>query len=45
MHILQVEQEAEADDRTVLEHVLGCDVERERLLKEQAEILAAKDVT
>jgi ATP-binding cassette, subfamily F, member 3 len=38
IHILQVEQEAESDDVCVLDHVLRCDVERERLLKEQAEI-------
>lgn len=39
IHILQVEQEAEADEITVLEHVLNCDVERTSLLKEQAEIV------
>ena len=33
---MQVEQEAEADDRTVLEHVLACDVERETLKADQA---------
>ena len=38
VHILQVEQEAEADDKTVLQHVLGCDVERDRLLAEMHEI-------
>jgi hypothetical protein len=38
IHILQVEQEAEADDVCVLDHVLRCDVEREKLLKEQQEI-------
>ncbi len=38
VHILQVEQEAEADDVCVLDHVLRCDVERERLLKEEQEI-------
>lgn len=45
VHILQVEQEAEADDVSVLEHVLRCDVERERLLKEQHEIQEMKDET
>lgn len=34
IHILQVEQEAEADDYTVLEHVMMCDVERTSLLEE-----------
>lgn len=34
VHILQVEQEAEADDRTVIEHVLGCDVLRTALITE-----------
>jgi ATP-binding cassette subfamily F protein 3 len=32
LHILQVEQEVEGDDLTVLQHVLQCDVEREELL-------------
>ena len=35
IHILQVEQEVEADEQTVLWHVLSCDVEREKLLSEQ----------
>jgi hypothetical protein len=39
LHILQVEQETEGDDITVLQHVLNCDVERERLLKEQQDII------
>jgi len=34
LHILQVEQEVVGDDVTVLDHVLGCDVERLELLKE-----------
>lgn len=34
VHVLQVEQEVEADDKTVLEHVLECDVERTALLEE-----------
>ncbi len=38
LHILQVEQEVEADDISVLQHMLNCDVERERLLKEQSEL-------
>jgi len=28
LHVLQVEQEIEGDDISVLDHVLGCDVER-----------------
>jgi ATP-binding cassette subfamily F protein 3 len=34
IHILQVEQEVEGDDKTVLQHLLDCDVERNRLLDE-----------
>jgi len=32
IHILQVEQEVEGDDVSVLQHILNCDVEREDLL-------------
>lgn len=34
IHILQVEQEVEGDNKTVLQHILDCDVERTALLKE-----------
>ena len=34
LHILQVEQEVEKDDITVLQHILNCDVERTELLEE-----------
>jgi ATP-binding cassette subfamily F protein 3 len=34
IHVLQVEQEVEGDDITVLEHILDCDVERKDLLEE-----------
>lgn len=37
IHILQVEQEVEADSKTVLDHILDCDVERKRLLEEMDE--------
>ena len=43
IHILQVEQEAEADDISVLQHVLQCDVERERLLEEKHDIETQDD--
>ncbi len=45
IHILQVEQEAEADDVCVLDHVMRCDVEREKLLQEQKEIEEMKGET
>jgi ATP-binding cassette subfamily F protein 3 len=38
LHILQVEQEVEGDDKTVLEHILECDVEREELLAEMNQL-------
>ena len=38
LHILQVEQEVEADDISVLQHLLNCDEEREKLLKEQIDL-------
>eukprot|EP00898_Chlorokybus_atmophyticus_P008045 jgi/Chlat1/8241/Chrsp77S07670 len=41
--ILHVEQEVTGDDRTVLECVLACDVERTALLKEEAELLKASE--
>lgn len=34
LHILQVEQEVEGDDMTVLQHILECDVERSALIAE-----------
>lgn len=37
LHILQVEQETVGDDKSVLSHVLECDVERLELLKELEE--------
>ena len=38
MHTLQVEQEIEGDDVTVLEHILNCDVERNELLAKLKEL-------
>lgn len=38
LHILQVEQEVPGDDMTILEHVLECDTERTRLMKEAEDI-------
>lgn len=38
VHILQVEQEVPGDDMSILDHVLICDTERTRLLKEAEEI-------
>ena len=35
---MQVEQEIEADDVDVIDHVLDCDVERNELLKEFNEL-------
>ena len=43
VHILQVEQEVEGDDITVLQHLLNCDVERAALLKELSELEAIPD--
>ena len=43
IHTLQVEQEVEGDDFTVLEHVLNCDVERKALLEEMEEITNSDD--
>ena len=40
---MQVEQEVEGDDITVLQHILNCDVERTALLKELAEHEAVPD--
>ena len=38
LHVLQVEQEVIADDISVRDHVIQCDVERLNLLKEQKEL-------
>ena len=38
IHILQVEQEVEGDEKTILEHILDCDVERKQLLSELEEL-------
>ena len=38
LHILQVEQEVEGDDMSVLQHVIECDVERLELLQEQIDL-------
>jgi len=38
IHILQVEQEVVGDTKSVLDHILDCDVERNRLLKELKKI-------
>lgn len=43
IHSLQVEQEIEGDDMTVLQHILNCDVERVALLKELEELINAPD--
>jgi ATP-binding cassette, subfamily F, member 3 len=40
IHSLQVEQEVEGDERTVLEHILACDVERTALMKEYDELMS-----
>jgi len=41
LSILHVEQEVTGDDTTALQSVLGCDVERERLLEQEKALLAA----
>jgi aspartyl/asparaginyl beta-hydroxylase (cupin superfamily) len=38
VHILQVEQEIDGDDVTVLQHILNCDVERTKLLQEMEDL-------
>lgn len=43
IHILQVEQETEADDITVLQHLLNCDVEREKSMNELNDLLKIDD--
>jgi ATP-binding cassette subfamily F protein 3 len=39
LHILQVEQEVIGDDKSILHHVLECDVERTELLAEQDKLI------
>ena len=39
IHVLQVEQEVEGDDKTVLQHILECDIERMDLLEEMEALL------
>ena len=43
IHILQVEQEIEADEKSCLDHILDCDVERKALLAEFDEITNSDD--
>ena len=43
IHILQVEQEVEADEKSILNHVLDCDVERKRLMEELEELSESDD--
>ena len=38
IHILQVEQEVEGDTKTVLQHILDCDVERKALMLKLSEL-------
>ena len=40
VHILQVEQEVEGDNITVLQHILNCDVERKQLLEELENLIS-----
>lgn len=39
IHTLQVEQEVDPDERTVLQHLLDCDVERTELMEEMVQLL------
>jgi ATP-binding cassette subfamily F protein 3 len=43
VHILQVEQEIEGDDVSVLQHILDCDVERTKLLEESHDLSHTPD--
>lgn len=43
VHILQVEQEVEGDDISVLQHLLNCDVERCALMEELDELSVVPD--
>jgi ATP-binding cassette subfamily F protein 3 len=38
IHILQVEQEVEGDTKTVLQHILDCDMERKTLMEKLSEL-------
>jgi ATP-binding cassette, subfamily F, member 3 len=40
LHVLHVEQEIDPEDKSVIQHVLECDVERTRLLQEQEDLLS-----
>jgi len=43
IHMLQVEQEVVGDEFSVLQHILGCDVERTDLMEEMAELTNADE--
>lgn len=43
LHILQVEQEIDGDDISVLNHVLNCDVERNQLLRKKEQLEKMND--
>jgi len=43
IHTLQVEQEVEADEKSVLQHILDCDVERTELMEEMEELCEEGD--
>ena len=43
VHVLQVEQEVEGDEITVLQHILNCDVERSALLEELEGLTGLED--
>lgn len=43
IHILQVEQEVESDAKSVLNHIMDCDVERKKLLEDMDEIAKIDD--
>lgn len=40
LHVLHVEQEIEPEEKTVIEHILECDIERAKLLQEQEDLLS-----
>lgn len=43
--VLHVEQEVAGDDTPVIQAVLECDIERAALLEEEAELMAALNIT
>jgi len=43
VHTLQVEQEIEGDDVTVLQHILSCDIERTELMEKLEELTTLND--